>query len=78
MDDCQRLFVDQTFETCQIQKILKSRTLISGVCPDMVMFILRSEEAWMHLTVVEIGRSYRLSKDKAMVDIDADTVLYPY
>ena len=41
----------------------------------MVMFILRSEEAWMHLTVVEIGRSYRLSKDKAMVDTDADTVL---
>ena len=41
----------------------------------MVMFILRIEEAWKHLTVVVIGRSYRISTDKAMVDIDADAVL---
>ena len=41
----------------------------------MVMFILRIEEVWKHLTVVEIGRSYCISTYKAMVNIDADTVL---
>ena len=39
------------------------------------MFILSIEEVWKHLTVVEIGRSYRISTDKAMADIDADAVL---
>ena len=41
----------------------------------MVMFILRIEVVWKHLTVVEICRDYRISTDKAMVDIDTDTVL---
>jgi hypothetical protein len=33
------------------------------------------QQAWKHLTVVNIGRSYSISADETMVDIDVDTVL---
>ena len=39
------------------------------------MFVFWIQQAWKHLTVVDIGRSDNISADESMVDIDADAVL---
>jgi hypothetical protein len=39
------------------------------------MFSLRVQEAWKNLAVTKISRSYSVSANATMVDIDTQTVL---